>query len=123
MAAVKKIALIVGSSRVGGNAPGIAAWLSPLIQKQLNLTSTTTKQSYEVVVVNPTDHPLGPVVWGAKIPMQIRDPADYPSQTVRDWSAFVSSFAGFVFLTPEYNGGYPGDLKNALDHVYWEWEG
>jgi len=33
----------------------------------------------------------------------------------------VSSCSGFVFLTPEYNGGYPGELKNAIDHIYWEW--
>jgi len=28
---------------------------------------------------------------------------------------------GFVIVTPEYNHGYPGTLKNILDHVYDEW--
>jgi NAD(P)H-dependent FMN reductase len=28
---------------------------------------------------------------------------------------------GYVFVTPEYNFGYPAVLKNALDHIYHEW--
>lgn len=31
--------------------------------------------------------------------------------------------AGFVFVTPQYNWGYPAALKNALDHLYAEWAG
>ncbi len=27
----------------------------------------------------------------------------------------------FVVLTPEYNHGYPGSLKNALDNIYTPW--
>jgi NAD(P)H-dependent FMN reductase len=26
-----------------------------------------------------------------------------------------------VIVTPQYNWGYPGPLKNALDHLYHEW--
>jgi NAD(P)H-dependent FMN reductase len=28
-----------------------------------------------------------------------------------------------VLITPEYNHGYPAVLKNALDHVFAEWNG
>jgi NAD(P)H-dependent FMN reductase len=28
---------------------------------------------------------------------------------------------GFVFATPEYNHGYPGTLKNVIDHTWAEW--
>jgi len=28
-----------------------------------------------------------------------------------------------VFVTPQYNWGYPAALKNALDHLYSEWAG
>jgi NAD(P)H-dependent FMN reductase len=30
---------------------------------------------------------------------------------------------GFLFVFPEYNWGYPGVLKNALDYLYDEWRG
>jgi NAD(P)H-dependent FMN reductase len=28
-----------------------------------------------------------------------------------------------VFVTPQYNWGYPAPLKNAIDHLYKEWHG
>ena len=39
------------------------------------------------------------------------------------WSAKVSQADAFVFVTPQYNWGYPAPLKNALDHLYKEWSG
>ena len=44
----------------------------------------------------------------------------YQHQHTRDWAATVASFDGFVIVTPEYNHGIPGALKNALDFVYGE---
>jgi NAD(P)H-dependent FMN reductase len=41
-----------------------------------------------------------------------------------DVAAFVPDMAradGFVVVTPEYNYGMPGALKNLLDHLYDEW--
>lgn len=122
---IKRVALLVGSSRAGGNGAGLATWLSPIVQSRLNhATEPQSKPlSYEVVVVDPTTppHPFGPVVDGTRMPSQIRNPAEYSSESVREWSKFVSSCSAFVILTPEYNGGYPGELKNAIDHIFWEW--
>lgn len=39
-------------------------------------------------------------------------------------AAFVAEMGradGFVLVTPEYNHGIPGTLKNVLDHLYDEW--
>lgn len=33
----------------------------------------------------------------------------------------VTEADGFVLVTPEYNHGYPGALKNLIDHVYEPW--
>ena len=119
---ITRIALIIGSSRAGGNGPGIAKWLSPIIQDRLDRGSSS--RPYELVIVDPSKppHPFGPVVDGSRNPSQIRNSAEYASETIRDWSTFVSSCSGFVILTPEYNGGYPGELKNAIDHIFWEWK-
>ena len=33
----------------------------------------------------------------------------------------IASFDGFVIVTPEYNHGTSGVLKNAIDYLYAEW--
>ncbi|WP_425553372.1 NADPH-dependent FMN reductase [Gryllotalpicola kribbensis] len=35
----------------------------------------------------------------------------------------MSSYDGFFFVFLQYNRGYPGVLKNALDFLYREWQG
>ena len=47
----------------------------------------------------------------------------YHSERTRAWSRKIATAAGFVFVTPQYNWGYPASLKNALDHLYGEWAG
>ncbi len=41
----------------------------------------------------------------------------YKDAHTKAWSNRISSFAGFVFVFPQYNWGYPAALKNAFD--YW----
>ena len=33
----------------------------------------------------------------------------------------INGLDGFIVVTPEYNHGYPGQLKNAIDHVHTGW--
>ena len=37
------------------------------------------------------------------------------------WAAKIGSFDGYVFVTPEYNHGISGALKNAIDFLFREW--
>ncbi len=46
----------------------------------------------------------------------------YIHQHTKDWSAIVDLSGAFVFVTPEYNHGYPAALKNAIDYLHQEWE-
>src|SRR6201999_4168003 len=39
----------------------------------------------------------------------------------KDWARKIASFDGFVIVTPEYNHGTSGVLKNAIDYLYAEW--
>jgi NAD(P)H-dependent FMN reductase len=48
---------------------------------------------------------------------------DYLNEHTRAWSRKVSEADAIVFVTPQYNWGYPAPLKNALDHLYKEWNG
>jgi NAD(P)H-dependent FMN reductase len=48
---------------------------------------------------------------------------DYTQPHTRAWSGKIASADAFLFVTPQYNWGYPASLKNAIDHLYKEWEG
>ena len=44
-----------------------------------------------------------------------------PSAALLDYQARVAKADGIIIVTPEYNGGYPASLKNAIDVLYKEW--
>lgn len=112
---MSKVALIMGSLRRPGNGIGIANWLAPILRKNLEQTNVIFLDSTKPPL------PLGPVVDGTHVPADIRDPTQHPNPTVREFASLISSCNGFVFLSPEYNGSYSGEMKNTLDHLYWEW--
>jgi NAD(P)H-dependent FMN reductase len=45
----------------------------------------------------------------------------WTSRITKPWAAKIASFDGYVFVTPEYNHGISGALKNAIDFLYAEW--
>lgn len=45
----------------------------------------------------------------------------YVHQHTRDWSVLIDRADAVVFVTPEYNHGYPAAVKNAIDFLYNEW--
>lgn len=123
---MSKVAVLLGSLRRPGMGIGIASWLTPLVRQGFQQArAAPTRGALEVVFVDPTHPPLplGPLVDGSHVPADIRDPAAHPNPAVREWATFVASCAAFVVLSPEYNRTYPGELKNTLDHLYWEWHG
>src|SRR5690606_6920784 len=44
-----------------------------------------------------------------------------PSQDAIDFSTKVKAADGIIIVTPEYNGGYPASIKNAIDLLNEEW--
>lgn len=117
------IGLILGSARANNNARGLTAWLESLFNHRQSGIDPTDAGFYKLVIVDPHvwPHPLGPIV-DPTIAAKVKDPSNYASPAVQQWSSFVSSCAGFIILTPQYNWGYPGELKNSLDHLFYEWK-
>ncbi|NNC83462.1 MAG: NAD(P)H-dependent oxidoreductase [Flavobacteriales bacterium] len=46
-----------------------------------------------------------------------------PSDSLKEYAQRVEQADGVVFVTPEYNGGYPASWKNAFDVLYDQWKG
>lgn len=47
--------------------------------------------------------------------------SQYENEEDTKWAAHVNNADAVVFVIPEYNHGYPASLKNAVDHLYHEW--
>lgn len=107
---VPRIQVIVGSTRARRICPQIAAWVT-------EVGSEAISGAFEVVDLK--DWPL-PADDETEIPAA---GLGYASEHTRAWSRKVSEGDAFVFVTPQYNWGYPAPLKNALDHLYREWAG
>jgi NAD(P)H-dependent FMN reductase len=46
----------------------------------------------------------------------------YEHEHTKRWSAVVERADAIVFVTPEYNHGFPGALKTAIDFLHEEWK-
>lgn len=102
-----KVAIIIGSTRPGRVCESVARWVHELASKR-------TDAAFELVDIQAFNLPLldEPVP-----PSQ----GKYSKEHTKRWAAAVDSFDGYVFVTPEYNHGICGALKNAIDFVYREW--
>jgi len=50
-------------------------------------------------------------------------PSEYSKdQRIQEWKNVVTQADGFIFVVPEYNHGYPGELKILLDSLYEEYK-
>lgn len=43
------------------------------------------------------------------------------SETAQRWIEKITKASGYIIVSPEYNRGYPGELKMALDMAYSEY--
>ncbi|WP_437592057.1 NADPH-dependent FMN reductase [Sorangium sp. So ce1000] len=102
-----KVAIILGSTRPGRNGEAVAKWVHDLATKKGGA-------EYELVDIKDFDLPL---LDEATPPSM----GHYTKPHTKAWAAKIDSFDAFVFVTPEYNHGTSGALKNAIDYLYKEW--
>ncbi|MGP5610522.1 NADPH-dependent FMN reductase [Brachybacterium alimentarium] len=55
-------------------------------------------------------------------PSSPKSGADKTTDHGRTWGERIGALDAVVILTPQYNGAYPGALKNAIDFLYAEWQ-
>jgi NAD(P)H-dependent FMN reductase len=102
-----KIAIIIGSTRPGRNGEAVAKWVYEIAQKR-------TDAEFELVDIKDfnlplLDEPMPPIM------------GQYSKPHTKVWAAKIGSFDAYIFVTPEYNHGTSGALKNAIDFLYREW--
>jgi NAD(P)H-dependent FMN reductase len=101
-----KILIILGSTRQNRQGEAVARWL-------MNHACQRADAIFELLDLRDWPQPF------LESPMP---PAmgRYDAAT-HVWAEMIDPADGFVFITPEYNHGYPAVLKNALDLLYHEW--
>lgn len=101
-----RLGIVLSSTRVGRFADRPAEWLLGIAKKRSDAV-------FELVDLR--DYPM-PFFDEPKSPL--RAPAQ--NEVAQQWARKVGGLDGFVFVTAEYNHSIPAALKNALDHVYAE---
>lgn len=103
----QKVMVLLGSNRPGRKGEKVADWFK---------TVTNARDDMEFTYVDVDDLRL-PMYNEPEIPMM----GNYRYDYTKKWAEQVAAADAFVFITPEYNHGYPAVLKNAIDYLYAEW--
>ncbi|MGB2719888.1 MAG: NAD(P)H-dependent oxidoreductase [Rhodococcus sp. (in: high G+C Gram-positive bacteria)] len=102
------IGIIIGSTRPGRKSSSVAEW----VRMQ---AAGCSDAHFELIDLADFDLP------------HLDEPAaaamsrDYRGQHTIRWSSAIDRYDGYIFVTPEYNHGPTGVLKNAIDYLYYEW--
>ena len=102
-----KLAIVIGSTRPGRKAEAVAQWVWEIAKKRGDA-------EFELVDIQEFNLPL----LDEAMPPSM---GKYSQPHTKAWAAKIASFDGYVFVTPEYNHGPSGALKNAIDYLYREW--
>ena len=101
------VGIIIGSTRPGRKADTVAKWVYELARHR-------NDAAFELVDIADYGLPL----LDEPVPPSM---GQYSKEHTKKWAAKIGSFDAFVFVTPEYNHGISGALKNAIDFLYAEW--
>jgi NAD(P)H-dependent FMN reductase len=96
-----KALLVIGTGRAERNTPRVAKFLEKYLEGKEWLTKTADVIDYPTTVTTINRDDEKTIDWKERV----------------DWSDVM------FLLMPEYNHGYPGELKLLLDRLYEEYKG
>jgi NAD(P)H-dependent FMN reductase len=103
---MKSISIISASVRNGRNSHRVALYFKNYLEKnQLAKVNIIDLKTYNFPIFDE----------------RLRFISD-PSEAMLSFANEVTNADGIIIVTPEYNGGYPASLKNAVDLLYAEWK-
>lgn len=99
-----KVQVIIGSSRPGRVSDRVAKWV----------VNELSAQNVDVETVDLIDYRLP--FFDELISPQY-NPSRTPGPEVQKWLDKINEADAYVIVTPEYNRSYSAVLKNAIDHI------
>ncbi len=102
-----KVGIIVGSTRPGRKADAVARWVYEIARMR-------NDAEFEIVDIQDYNLPL----LDEPVPPSM---GQYSKPHTKAWATRIGALDAFVFVTPEYNHGTSGALKNAIDFLFREW--
>jgi NAD(P)H-dependent FMN reductase len=100
------IPVILGSTRRGRQSPKVARFITERMRRNGSIET-------EILDLLEYNFPI------MEERLRFRDD---PPPGLREFSEKVARSDSLVIVTPEYNNGYPGALKNALDYLLPEYQ-
>lgn len=100
------IPVILGSTRRGRQSPKVARFIAERMRRNGSIET-------EILDLAEYNFPI------MEERLRLRDD---PPPGLREFSEKVARSDSLVIVTPEYNNGYPGVLKNALDYLLPEYQ-
>ena len=108
-----KLMILWGSSRRGRKGGVVSDWVKRHAQADGRFEAIDFVDLQEMVLPF-FDEPISPF-------SMAREGLEYSHPEGKAWAERVAKSDGVLIVTPEYNHGPPGVLKNALDWVGKEW--
>ncbi|MDN4517197.1 MULTISPECIES: NADPH-dependent FMN reductase [Mycobacteriaceae] len=105
-----RLAVVTGSTRPHRRSAMVAEWVHQRARAHFG------EAPVQIDLIDLAEVDLPPL--DEPVPAMI---GDYRHEHTRRWSQLISSYDGFVFVTPEHNHSMPAALKNAIDYLYSEW--
>jgi NAD(P)H-dependent FMN reductase len=102
-----EVGIIIGSTRPNRVGESVGRWVHEHASKR-------SDAKYQLIDLKEVNLPL----LDEPVPPSM---GKYSKDHTKRWAARVAPLDAFVFVTPEYNHGTSGALKNAIDFIYAEW--
>lgn len=101
-----KISIISSSVRAGRRSPRLALYFKNYIEEN---------KLAEVKILDLNEYQFP--IFEERLKFQ-----EAPDEKTKQFAAEIVNSDGVIIVTPEYNGGYPASLKNAIDLLHAEWK-
>jgi NAD(P)H-dependent FMN reductase len=107
-----QIGIVLGSTRPGRRGALVAPWVDEIAREHpLIRDGGAEVHLLDLAAVGlPLLAEPAPAIFGS-----------YELEHTRRWAQIVDGLDAFVVVTPEYNHSLPAALKNAIEHLFAEW--